>query len=82
MEESGFFPAMITQMVNIGEEIGELDKMFKKMAAFYSELLEVKITRLTAMFEPVMIVFMGVVIGGMVISMFIPIFSIAKLGGG
>lgn len=82
MEESGFFPPMITQMVNIGEEIGELDKMFKKISAFYSEMLETKITRLTMLFEPIMIVFMGVVIGGMVISMFIPIFSIANIGGG
>jgi type IV pilus assembly protein PilC len=82
MEESGFFPPMITQMVNIGEEIGELDKMFKKISAFYSEMLETKITRLTTLFEPIMIVFMGVVIGGMVISMFIPIFSIANIGGG
>lgn len=82
MEQSGFFPPMITQMVNIGEEIGELDKMFKKIAGYYSEMLETKITRLTTMFEPLMIVFMGVVIGGMVISMFVPIFSIANMGGG
>lgn len=82
MEESGFFPPMITQMVNIGEEIGELDKMFKKIAGYYSEMLETKITRLTTMFEPIMIVFMGVVIGGMVISMFVPIFSIANMGAG
>lgn len=82
MEESGFFPPMITQMINIGEEIGELDKMFKKIAAFYSDMLETKITRLTTLFEPIMIVIMGVVIGGMVISMFLPIFSIANIGGG
>lgn len=81
MEESGFFPPMITQMVNIGEEIGELDKMFKKIAAYYSELLATKITRLTTMFEPLMILFMGVVIGGMLIAMFIPIFDIANIGG-
>ena len=80
MEESGFFPPMITQMVNIGEEIGELDKMFKKIAYFYSELLETRITRLTTLFEPVMIVFMGIVIGGMVVAMFLPIFDIANIG--
>ena len=80
MEESGFFPAMITQMVNIGEEIGELDKMFKKISAFYSELLETKIARLTTLFEPLMLIFMGVVIGGMVIAMFLPIFEMANIG--
>lgn len=80
MEESGFFPPMITQMVNIGEEIGELDKMFQKIAHFYSELLETRITRLTTLFEPVMIVFMGILIGGMVVAMFLPIFDIANIG--
>lgn len=80
MEESGFFPPMITQMVNIGEEIGELDKMFKKIAHFYSELLETRITRLTTLFEPVMVVFMGIIIGGMVVAMFLPIFDIANIG--
>ena len=80
MEESGFFPPMITQMVNIGEEIGELDKMFKKIAHFYSELLDTRITRLTTLFEPLMIVFMGIVIGGMVVSMFLPIFEMANIG--
>jgi type IV pilus assembly protein PilC len=82
LEESGFFPPMVNQMVNIGEEIGELDKMFKKIASFYAEMLETAIARFTVMFEPLMIVFMGVIIGGMVISMFLPIFKIAAMGGG
>lgn len=82
MEESGFFPPMVTQMVNMGEEIGELDKMFKKVSTLYSEILETQVVRFTAMFEPLMIVFMGLVIGSMVISMFLPIFQIANIGGG
>lgn len=82
MEESGFFPPMVTQMVNMGEEIGELDKMFKKVSALYSEILETQVIRFTAMFEPLMIVFMGLIIGSMVISMFLPIFQIAGIGGG
>lgn len=81
MEESGFFPPMVTQMVNMGEEIGELDKMFKKVSALYSEILETHVIRFTAMFEPLMIVFMGLIIGSMVISMFLPIFQIANIGG-
>ncbi len=82
MEESGFFPPMVTQMVNIGEEIGELDRMFKKIASFYSEILETQVTRFSSMFEPIMILVMGLVVGGMVISMFLPIFQIANVGGG
>lgn len=81
MEESGFFPPMVSQMVNMGEEIGELDKMFKKVSTLYSEILETQVIRFTAMFEPLMIVFMGFVIGSMVISMFLPIFEIANIGG-
>ena len=80
MEESGFFPPMVTQMVGMGEEIGELDKMFKKVATLYSETLETQITRFTAMFEPLMIVFMGGIIGTMVIAMFLPIFKLAQVG--
>ena len=71
---------MVTQMVGMGEEIGELDKMFKKVAALYSETLETQITRFTAMFEPLMIVFMGGIIGTMVIAMFLPIFKLAQVG--
>ena len=82
MEQTGFFPGMVTQMVSIGEEIGELDKMFKKIAVFYAEILETQITRIATMFEPVMILFMGLVIGSMVISMFLPIFQIANVSGG
>lgn len=81
MEESGFFPPMVSQMVNMGEEIGELDKMFKKVSTLYSEILETQVIRFTAMFEPLMIVFMGLIIGSMVISMFLPIFEIANIGG-
>ncbi len=80
MEESGFFPPMVTQMVGMGEEIGELDKMFKKVATLYSETLETQITRFTSMFEPLMIVFMGGIIGTMVIAMFLPIFKLAQVG--
>lgn len=81
LEKSGFFSPMVIQMVSIGEEIGELDKMFGRIASFYAEILEIQIGRFTTMFEPLMIVFMGVVIGGMVISMFLPIFQIATIGG-
>ena len=81
LEKSNFFDPMAVQMINIGEEIGELSNMFKRLNAFYQEYLDTFLTRLTAMFEPLMLLFMGTVIGIMVIGMFLPIFQIAKIGG-
>lgn len=81
LEKSKFFDPMVVQMVAIGEEIGELSQMFKKINAFYEEYVETFLTRITAMFEPMMLMFMAVVIGIMVIGMFLPIFQIAQLGG-
>ena len=76
---SGFFDPMAVQMVTIGEEIGELSNMFKRLNAFYQEYIDVFLTRFTSMFEPLMLVFMGVVIGIMVIGMFLPIFQITQI---
>jgi len=80
LDESAFFPPMVTQMINIGEEVGDLDKMFKKIAAYYAEIMETQITRFASMFEPIMIVVMGATIGSMVVSMFLPIFKLATIG--
>ncbi len=82
LEKSGFFAPMVVQMVTIGEEIGDLPNMFKKISAFYQEYTETFITRLASLFEPLMIVFMGLVIGTMVICMYLPIFKIAQIGTG
>jgi len=79
MEESNFFEPMAIQMVAIGEEIGELPDMFKRLNVFYQEYADTFLTRFTTMFEPLMLLFMGVVIGIMVIGMFLPIFQIAKI---
>jgi type IV pilus assembly protein PilC len=79
LEQSGFFEPMVVQMVTIGEEIGELSQMFKRINAFYQEYVEVFLTRFTAMFEPIMLIFMGLVIGIMVVGMFLPIFEITKI---
>ncbi len=81
LEKSNFFDPMAVQMINIGEEIGELSSMFKRLNAFYQEYLDTFLTRFTAMFEPVMLVFIGAVIGVMVIGMFLPIFEISQIGG-
>jgi len=81
LSESEFFPLLLIQMVSIGEETGNLSGMFKKLADYYEEYITTLTKRLTAMFEPLMIVFMAVIIGGLVISMFLPIFSIATMAG-
>lgn len=81
LEESGFFEPMVVQMVSIGEEIGELSQMFKRINTFYQQQAETFIGRFTSMFEPIMLVFMGFLIGIMVIGMFLPIFQITKIGG-
>lgn len=80
LEKSGFFEPMAVQMVAIGEEIGELSQMFKKLNVFYQEYVETFLTRFTSMFEPIMLIVMGIVIGIMVIGMFLPIFQIADIG--
>jgi type IV pilus assembly protein PilC len=80
MEKSGFFEAMVVQMVTIGEEVGDLSGMFKKIDSFYQEYVETFLSRFTSMFEPIMILFMGIIIGIMVIGMFLPIFQISQLG--
>ncbi len=82
MEKTGFFEPMVIQMINVGEEIGELPQMFKKINEFYQDYVSTSLTRFTAMFEPMMLLFMGGVIGLMVIGIFLPIFKIAQLGSG
>lgn len=81
LDRSGFFEPMVVQMVSIGEEIGELSQMLKKVNAFYQEHVETFLTRFTSLFEPIMLIFMGLVIGLMVIGIFMPIFQIAQIGG-
>jgi type II secretory pathway component PulF len=78
--KSGFFEPMVVQMVTIGEEIGELSPMFKKINVFYQEYVELFLTRFSAMFEPIMLVVMGIIIGIMVIGLFLPIFQLARIG--
>jgi type IV pilus assembly protein PilC len=79
MQQSGFFDPMAVQMVNIGEEIGELSNMFKRLNTFYQEHVETFLVRFTSMFEPIMLIFMGLVVGVMVIGMFLPIFQITQI---
>ena len=79
MEASKAFPPLVTKMINIGEETGELDKMLVQIADNFEEEVDVAISGLTSLLEPMLIVFMGLVVGFIVVSMFMPLFSLAKL---
>jgi len=79
LEESGVFPNMVVQMINVGESVGALDTMLEKIADFYDEEVDQAVENLTAMIEPFMMVFLGGMIGGLVVSMYLPIFKIASV---
>jgi type IV pilus assembly protein PilC len=75
--ESGVFPSMVCSMIAVGESTGALDTMMEKIADFYDDEVDQAVKNLTDMIEPFMLVFLGVVVGGLVISMYLPIFSMA-----
>ncbi len=76
LEATKVFPPMVTQMISVGEETGALDTMLSKIADFYEDEVDTAVDNLMALLEPVMIVFLGVVIGGIVISMYLPMFDL------
>ncbi|MFC1623870.1 type II secretion system F family protein [Candidatus Omnitrophota bacterium] len=78
MERSALFPPLVVQMIGVGEEIGELGKMLEKISTFYKERVDTFVSRLTTMFEPLILVFMGIIVGILVLAMFMPIFSISS----
>ena len=83
MRESGFFPPMVTQMVSVGESTGELDTMLVKVADYYEEEVDVVVANLLTILEPILMAFLGVVVGGIVISMYLPLFKLIQvLSGG
>jgi type IV pilus assembly protein PilC len=75
LQKSQVFPPMVISMIAVGESTGGLDEMLSKIADFYDEEVDAAVSGLLAMMEPVMIVFLGVVVGGMVVSMYLPIFD-------
>jgi type IV pilus assembly protein PilC len=83
LEKSGIFPPMVIQMINIGEETGALDQMLGKVADFYEQEVESQLESLAASLEPLMIVFLGGIVGFIVIAMFMPLIAIInQLSGG
>jgi type IV pilus assembly protein PilC len=75
LKESGVFPPMVVQMINVGEQTGGLDEMLTKIADFYDEEVDAAVEALLAALEPVMIVVLGVIVGGMIVAMYLPIFD-------
>jgi len=77
LQQSGVFPPMVVQMIGVGEATGAMDAMLSKIADFYDDEVDDAVGALTAMMEPMLMVFLGVVVGGLVIAMYLPIFQIA-----
>jgi type IV pilus assembly protein PilC len=80
MEKTAIFPPMVVQMISVGEETGQLAKMLEKISTYYAEIVNELVTRLTTVFEPILLVLMGGIIGFLVIAMFLPIFKLTDIG--
>jgi type IV pilus assembly protein PilC len=81
LARSGVFPVMVTRMIDVGEKTGSLDELLTKLSEFYDQQVEATIAGLTAMIEPILILFLGIVVGGMVLALFMPIFMLSTLVG-
>ena len=81
LSETDIFPSMVTQMIAVGEATGALDSMLEKIADFYEDEVDTAVEALTSMLEPLLMVFLGGAIGGLVISMYLPIFKMAAAFG-
>ncbi|MBI1846223.1 MAG: type II secretion system F family protein [Candidatus Rokubacteria bacterium] len=79
LRASSVFPPMVTQMINVGEQTGALDQMLTKIADFYEEEVDDAVTVMTSLIEPLMIVILGVVVGGLVVALYLPIFRLVTL---
>lgn len=81
LEETKLFPPMVVQMIAVGEATGALDSMLSKIANFYDDEVDVAVDAMTALLEPVMMVFLGGIVGGMIVAMYLPIFKLASVVG-
>ncbi|MCD6487487.1 MAG: type II secretion system F family protein [Syntrophobacterales bacterium] len=77
LSESGIFPSMVVSMISVGENTGALDAMLEKIADFYDSEVDTAVDAMTSLLEPIMLVFLGGVVGGMIIALYLPIFSMA-----
>lgn len=81
LQDSGIFPPMVVQMVQVGESTGALDNMLNKIADFYEEDVDNLVTNLTSLMEPLIMMFLGVILGGLIIAMYLPIFKLGTVVG-
>ena len=77
LAETNVFPSMVVQMIGVGEATGAMDQMLNKIADFYDDEVDAAVAALTSLIEPVMMVVLGGVVGGFLVAMYLPIFSIA-----
>ncbi|MEK7316292.1 MAG: type II secretion system F family protein [Candidatus Eisenbacteria bacterium] len=82
LRESKVFPPMVVQMISVGEETGALDDMLTRIADFYDSEVDTAVDALTSLIEPIMIVFMGGIVGGMVVAMYLPMFKLINVVAG
>ena len=79
LAKSGAFPPMVVRMISVGEQAGELEKMLTKIADFYEDQVDAAVSGLTSLIEPLIIAFLGIIIGGIVIAMFLPVFKLTEI---
>lgn len=77
LAETGVFPVMVVQMIAVGESTGAMDAMLQKIADFYEDEVDTAVAALTSLLEPLLMVFLGVMLGGLIIAMYLPIFELA-----
>jgi type IV pilus assembly protein PilC len=77
LAESRVFPAMVVQMIGVGEQTGAMDQMLQKIADFYEDEVDVAVAAMTSLIEPLMMVFLGTVVGGLIVAMYLPVFELA-----
>jgi type IV pilus assembly protein PilC len=77
LAESKVFPSMVVQMIGVGEQTGAMDQMLQKIADFYEEEVDAAVTAMTSLIEPIMMAFLGIVVGGLIVAMYLPIFKLA-----
>jgi type IV pilus assembly protein PilC len=82
LQESGVFPSMVCQMIAVGEATGAMDAMLSKIADFYDDEVDTAVDAMTSLLEPLLMVFLGIIIGGLVIAMYLPVFKLAGSIGG
>jgi type IV pilus assembly protein PilC len=82
LRSSSVFPPMVVQMISVGEETGQLDNMLEKIATFYDDEVNTTVETLTSVIEPIMIVLMGTLVGGMIIAMYMPLFKLVNVVAG